>query len=591
MIEELSNAYSNQPVILLAHCKRGDQEALGIKIRLARLFQIEADAITANGHNGTYSFHIPGSYTTSFGNEYCATSQEFAATASTIIDSAVIQDTSGRALLDYTRNTILKMTDGQPTAAPLSLFYANFYDNTAHAMNDSFGIGRLYYCVHKELSVVSNNIAAIAVARNIPTKSDRKYWESYYTTGGAVGDNTYVHGIKRAPGGTLVKMTSLGLKIRFPTSLYSVISSSRDRAAQYGNAIDSALKLISTAKPLLQNSLSVGLSGGRDSRFVTALALQSDLDFQSFTAVPPDLEADIAEQLHDKSRKHFRWERRDNRLKAKSGKPPTQLSPILERAADWFEFTGGDNWPTFMRKNSPRRKPIPVRSMALSGAFGDFARGHYYTKNEVISRDPETAINRMQSSFLKMRHLAPAEIRESGVDQFKATFDEMADHGITGFYALDGSFLVNRMRRQFPHPGPNTLIPMLSTSMVADVFWDDPASKLNGDALREMTNKLVPEWSSVPYFHEAAVGSDPAVTNKVTIQPTYWEVDRDDFLASVEYSVKKNDFFDLSTAAVEQAIVDLPGGRTRTNSFFETVFWHAGFNSLLDRINTVVSDG
>src|SRR5699024_8668943 len=231
-------------------------------------------------------------------------------------------------------------------------------------------------------------------------------------------------------------MTSLGLNIRFPASLYSVISRSRDRASEYGNAIDSALELISTAKPVLQNSLSVGLSGGRDSRFVTALALQSDLDFQSFTAVPPDLEADIAEQLHERSRKHFRWERRDNRLKAKSGKPPVQLSPILERSEAWFEFTGGDNWPTFMRKNAPRRKPIPIRSMALSGAFADFARGHYYTKNEVLSGAPATAINPAHNSFPKGRHLAPPDIRESGVEPFRTTFDEMADYGITGFYSL-----------------------------------------------------------------------------------------------------------------------------------------------------------
>lgn len=590
MTEEFANAYSNQPVILIARCERGEGQAFGIKRRMAKFFQVGSDAITMKGTNGIYCFHIPGSYTTGFGMEHHSTDYEFAGTSSPIIDRSILQDRSGQALLDYSRKAIIDLNGGKPTQTPLSLFYSYFCEGEAYGMNDSFGIGRLYYCVHNDLSAISNNIAAIAVARNLRSTSDREFWQSYYVTGGAVGEKTYIKDIKRAPGGTLIKVTNHGLKIRFPGSLETVILQSKDRSAEYDNAVNSALELISTARPLFQESLGIGLSGGRDSRFVTALALHSDLEFQSFTAVPPDLEADIAQQLHEKSHRSFKWEIRDRRLQATAGKPPPELTPILRRAADWFEFTGGDNWPTFMRKNAPRRTPIQLRSMSLSGAFGDFTRGHYYSNNEVAAGNPESAIRRMQNSFLKMRRLLPVEEREGGVRQFAETFNEMADHGITGFHSLDYSFLVNRMRRQLPHPGPNVLLPMLTTSMVQEVFWAEPSSKLNANGLREMTNKLVPEWSNVPYFHEAAIGTDPKVTNKVTIQPTYWEVDRDDFFSSVEYGVEVNDYFDLPTDAVDHEIANLPEGRNRANTFFEVIFWHAGSTELLNRINSVVSN-
>lgn len=590
MTEEFSNAYSNQPVILIAHCRGGEKQALRIKRRMSDFFQVGTGAITLTGSKAVHCFHIPGTYTTGFGVEHHSTDREFAGTSSTIIDSSILQDPTGGALLDYSREAIRSVTRGTPLQPPLSLFYSNFNEGEAYGMNDSFGIGRLYYCVQNNVSVISNNIAAAAIARNIQATADSKFWQSFYTTGGAVGNSTYIKDIKRAPGGTLIKVTDHGLKIRFPASLESVVLDSKDRPANYDNAINSALEMISTARPLFQQSLGIGLSGGRDSRFVTGLALHSNLDFQSFTAVPPDLEADIARELHAKSNISFSWEVRDRRLKGAPGKAPVPLTPILQRAADWFEFTGGDNWPTFMRKNAPRRKPIRLRSMALSGAFGDYTRGHYYTDREVLAENSESAIGRMKNSFLKTRRLLPAEVKEGGVHQLAETFNEMADYGITGFRSLDYSFLVNRMRRQFPHPGPSVLLPMLTTSMVQEVFWGDPSSKLNANAVREMTNKLVPEWSDVPYFHEAAIGTDPNVTNKVTIQPTYWEVDRDDFLASIDYGVDINDYFNLSTDAVVQEIDNLPEGRTRANSFFEVIFWHAGSTELLRRINSVVSN-
>lgn len=276
--------------------------------------------------------------------------------------------------------------------------------------------------------------------------------------------------------------------------------------------------------------------------------------------------------------------------KAPEGVKAPAPAPIIERAEAWFEFTGGDNWSTYVRRDPVRRTPIRLNTMALSGAFGDFTRGHYYTAMEVERNDAESAIRRFHRSFLAMRRFIPEDVRKRGANQIKATFDQMNEDGFDGFQSLDMSFLVNRMRRQLPHPAPNTLLPLLTPQMVSEIFWNDPMQKLNAQGLREMTNKLMPEWATVPYFHEAAIGTDPAVTNKVTIQPTYWEVNEADFLESVEYSLAANDFIHLDMDRVRQEITILPEGRNRTNVTFEYIFWHAGATALLRRINRAQSE-
>lgn len=588
-----NNAYSNQPVILLLRSDyHGDVEV--VRRRLATFFEVTLESVLVRGANGLYGFYLPGSYIPTFTPEVYWDSSSFTATASPILDPAVVSDPTGAALNNFAKNVHLASEANRTLPTPMSVFHADFDSGVAWALNDTFGLGRIYSTEEAGRAAVSNNIAAAALTRKSAAVPNNAYWDSYYTSGGAVGDMTYIREVSRAPGGSKIVLSRDRVTSTKPHSLESLLIASKDRAPDYSSPIEAATDLMDAAKPFFSENLSIGLSGGRDSRLVTALALKSRLDFKSFTAVPPMLEADIARQLHERSRDAFVWEVRDSSRRGSNDKPAEGIeapvpAPIIERAEAWFEFTGGDNWSTYVRKAPVRRTPIRLNTMALSGAFGDFTRGHYYTAMEAERNDPESAIRRFHRSFMSIRRFIPEEVRQRGTDQIKATFGQMNEKGFDGFQSLDLSFLVNRMRRQLPHPAPNTLLPLLTPQMVSEIFWNDPGQKLNAQGLREMTNKLMPEWSDVPYFHEAAVGTDPAVTNKVTIQPTYWEVDEADFLQSVEYSLAVNDFIHLDMDRVRQEIIDLPEGRNRTNVTFEYIFWHAGATALLRRISCAQS--
>lgn len=578
-------AYSNQPVILL-YSSLDPRASQDVHRRLATYFQMHQDAVKFVDSNGISAFFAPGAYLVDYGPACISDESSFVATASPVFDRGVASDASAALLSKYAEDVVKGRIGADELPTPMSLFRATFADGRGWASNDSFGMGRLYYVEGNDFAAVSNNIAALALSQPGRSEVDLDYWDAYYSSGGGVGRSTYVKGVSRARGGTVAQLYRGKLTLTESLPLESVLLRSRDRQPDYSAPVASALNMIDNAKPFFADKLGIGLSGGRDSRLVTALALHAGLNFTSFTAIPPELEGDIARKLNRASRIPFTWEQRDSRVSKRSAAAaPVELPPILERAENWFAFTGGDNWPTYVRKSHVRNRRIRLGSMALSGAFGDFTRGHYYTAKEAADGDSASAINRFYRGLTSSRKLIPVDVRERGAVLVKETFDEMRETGFSGFNALDLSFLVNRMRRQLPHPAPNTLLPMLTPQMLSEVFWNDPVQKLDASGLREMTSELMPEWSAIPYFHEAAVGTDPAVTNKVSIQPTYWEVDEADFMTSVEQSLRVNEYFDISMDSVRSEIADLPEGRNRTNTTFEFMFWHAGGSSLLARVN------
>lgn len=582
-------AYSNQAVILLLSSDKPQAYEI-TRRRLSRLFGVPHKSVRSSEASGICAYFIPGSYKDDFSPAIVSDESQFIASATPIFDHGIAGDATGERLADFTKRVFSSTTEHSNLPIPLSLFYAHFSSRHGYAVNDTFGMGRLYVNQGSGQAAASNNIAAVAVALDGKSEADLDFWDSYYTSGGGVGDKTYVSGVKRAPGGSTVHLAEGRVSVESTHSLESLLLESRDREPDYRLPVEAATRLMESAKPYFSDSLGIGLSGGRDSRLVTALALHAGLTFKSFTAVPPMLEADIARQLHKASTIPFDWEIRDSSQKTLDAKRTAEtkiaeLPPILERAESWFAFTGGDNWATHMRQAPVRRTPIPLRNMAPSGAFGDFTRGHYYTEKEAASDDHASAIARFHRSFVSIRKFIPTGIRVRGAAQIKETFDRMESAGIQGFSSLEFSFLVNRMRRQLPHPAPNTLLPMLTPQMLSEVFWNNPLKKLDAHGLRVMTSELMPEWSAVPYFHEAAVGTDPNVTNKVSIRPTYWEIDEGDFLESVEHSLKVNDYFHLDMDDVRKEITELPEGRNRTNTTFEFIFWHAGATALLDRVN------
>ncbi|PRQ10484.1 hypothetical protein C1Y63_11140 [Corynebacterium sp. 13CS0277] len=262
-------------------------------------------------------------------------------------------------------------------------------------------------------------------------------------------------------------------------------------------------------------------------------------------------------------------------------------TPLLDRALAWFQYSGGDCWSTFMRYAIPEAKRAGAGRRGASGAHGDFTRGHYYLAKEAEAQNPTPALHRYVNNCIRYRRFLPEELRREGRRaHMEELFNNLAD-GFDGFYALDFAFINTRMRRSLPTTPSNVIPPIASPAMAATVFWQDPREKESSAVIRKMTNMMVPEWADVPYFHELAVGTDPNVTNKVTLKPAFWEINHSAFLDACEEALPESGITWTGPEAVEKELRDLPEGRNRTNSMFETIFWRWGAAETARNINAI----
>jgi hypothetical protein len=336
----------------------------------------------------------------------------------------------------------------------------------------------------------------------------------------------------------------------------------------------------------------LGISGGRDSRFVAAVAIDSGLDFRAHTYVPPTLEAEIARQLHERLGGAYPWQEivvNPGTIRQDAGEPQSPeeaADPILARADAWFSYSGGDNWSSLIKSNAPRPRTVAA-PIALSGSHGDLTRGHYYDRRDLEADDPAVPLRRFIDSFTRYRGILPAHLRARGAQLVSNTLLEFMIEGMTGYYALDYTYLCHRVRRQFPPVVSSVILPMLTPEMTLATFWRTPREKATAAVVRQLTARLVPPWGGVPYYHEAAEGTDPAVTNKVSVQETYWETDAADFYASMEVALEETNFSGISMDDVQREIKLLPEGRNRTNQTFEFIFWHCAAVRTLARVNRI----
>ncbi|WP_157109013.1 hypothetical protein [Corynebacterium aquilae] len=417
-------------------------------------------------------------------------------------------------------------------AGPISYLIHKKSQQVIYAINDCFGVGSLYVLdVPGQVPAVSSSIEALALLwRGSCTESD-EYWSSLQAMGYPAGNYTAINGITTVPPGAMVTLTPDLFRVRVGHSIKERLLAVKNERPDYEVAVQAAQRALADCVEGAEEPLLIGLSGGRDSRFVTAAAVTSGVDFEAFTFVPPELEGEIAQKLVKSAGLEDRWStsreiRKDGPTSTRGALMPD--TPILPRAAAWFRHVGGDCWSTFMRYGIEPPVRIGEARRNASGALGDFTRGHYYLAQEAEGGDASRALHRYVDKCMKYRSLLPNELREKGrAIHVEDLFNVLAD-GFSGFYALDFKYMNSRMRRRPPTPPPNTVIPMATAAMACAVFWQDPKAKESGQPLRDMTNQMIPEWSEVPYFHELAVGTDPSLTNKVTLKPAYWEINKDE---------------------------------------------------------------
>lgn len=579
--------------IFLGMRRRSTAQADAVQHRLGSLFQVSEKAIARLDGATTVSYFVAGE-PDPFRRSWCYQDDtSLSASAHPILTPDVLGDASGKSIRTFVRKLRHDSTELETLAPPVSYLHHNAIRDTIVAANDLLGLGRLYHVGSTGDCILSNSVLAAAVALEHDAVQDDKYWEAYYLTGGGLGSTTSVQEVTLAPPGSVVSISGRGLVLRQQHSVERLLRETKEAAPDLDDPVDAARRVVELARPFLPTGVPLGLSGGVDSRFVAALAIDLGLDFRARTYLPPSLEGEIARQLHERSSGAYPWRAvvvnpGTVRQDARAPQQPDQAAePILARAEAWFSYLGGDHWSSLIRSNAPRRRTAAA-PLALSGSHGDFNRAHYYSKRDLeASQDPAVPLKRFLHSFTRYRAILSPDLRARGAQLVRDALLDSMVQGMTGYYALDHSYLSHRVRRQFPPIVPSVVLPMLTPDMVLATFWRDPVEKATARVVRELTTRLVPAWEGVPYYHEAAEGTDPLLTNKVSVQTTYWEADAEDFWASVEVALADTHFSGVTLAAARREVSSLPEGRNRTNQTFEFLFWHYAAVRALAQVNRI----
>jgi len=578
--------------IFLGMQRHSAERATAIQRRLSSLFGVSPDAIARLDGAATVSYFVPGE-PDPFRDHWCyKDNASLSASAHPIRTPEVLGDPSGKSLRQFVQNLRHHSTELERIAPPVSYLHHNAIRDTIVAANDLMGIGRLYYVRSDGGSALSNSVLAAAMTLEDDARQDDEFWAAYYVTGGALNATSYVRGVTLAPPGSIASISEGQLVLRQQHPVDRLLHETREQPRDVDCALSAARRLVDVVRPYLGPDTRLPISGGRDSRFVAAVAIDSGLDFRAQTYVPPNLEGKIAKQLHDRSAVAYPWQevvvnpgtvRQDAGEPQPLGEPP---DPILARADAWFSYFGGDHWSSLIRSNAPGRRTVAA-PLALSGSHGDLTRGHYYGPRDLAGAGPAIPLRRFLHSFTQYRAILPADLRTRGAQLMSNTLLEFMVGGMTGYYALDYAYLCHRVRRQFPPVVSSVILPMLTPEMTLATFWRTPSEKATAAVVRELTARLVPAWKEVPYYHEAAEGTQAGLTNKVSVQQTYWETDGADFYASIEVALEETSFSGITMDDVRREIGLLPEGRNRTNQTFEFIFWHCAAVRALDRVNRI----
>jgi hypothetical protein len=252
----------------------------------------------------------------------------------------------------------------------------------------------------------------------------------------------------------------------------------------------------------------VDLSGGRDSRVVAAafLAAGVDLKLNSYDAVPGEL--DVAESLVQSLRTPVQH--------VVSRKTPARPQPLelVDQALSWHRYSEGLR-PADYLFHTPPTTLAGVNHLAISGAGGEIAHGHFYPP-DVLQLDALALPDKLHafSNHLQSRLTAAAGPSEPAramvAEQIDRVLRTAVDAGIENATMLDYFYVVERLRRSGT-TGERTGVvsPLLIRPFVRAAFALDPAQRIDNALHRELVRRLVPEWADIPFFQP-----NPAVSTR-----------------------------------------------------------------------------
>ena len=389
-------------------------------------------------------------------------------------------------------------------------------------MTDALGLGNLYQLRFPDGWVWSNRPAAAVLFAGIRATADLIGWRTFAASSWFMGDRTPFEHVYVVPAGAQVGYERpsghFESRIDFLAN-WTVGQGGRPLDPERLDEVSEGLKQIARSLQRMRPApITIGLSGGRDSRLVAGAFLAAGVEMGLYTKSALPKEADISRQLvaalPDKLSHRID---EGQAIAAGAAGASSDAPPTLERTMGWHRIGEGLRPAALM----PTPPPTGLRysdTIWAMGAFGEI--GHRVYRLGDLSDFEHLSFGRRFDLFVErlIKRLAQSgvssqaneaaawELRKALMDAARAGID---DHKVVNYW-----YASERLRRWGSmEDRADIATPLLIPEFFRSCFELTDEQREQVELHRALTARLVPEWAEIPYYRRDQVKE---------VMPAWW---------------------------------------------------------------------
>ncbi|WP_328464914.1 hypothetical protein OHA21_42120 [Actinoplanes sp. NBC_00393] len=380
-------------------------------------------------------------------------------------------------------------------------------DQRFAVQQDWIGMCRLFTGTADGITAFCSRPGLLAAFLHGSVEPDLDAWGSYAVCGNFGGDYSPVRGARLLrPGERVTGQRRAGGGWDLVTeNRYSVddvvlagyAGQGRPLAESLDLAAESIVHTAGSISELFTDPISMGLSGGKDSRLIAASLIAAGrlprLSTNEDTVAEGEVACELVRILREK-----RGMEVEHRL-FKSGAPANVLKSGLRERTERLQRLYDYQFPaTFLVRAAVRdRLGDDAPAARFSGAAGELSSGYWYPADG--SRTPEEeALARLMGAVSKDLVAESAYAAEH--QRITGLLDHAKEIGLSGLHLIDYIYLVERVRRWYTSAySIGSVTPFLSPGFVAATFGLTAEQKRERLLHNGLIARLVPEWAEVPF--------------------------------------------------------------------------------------------
>ncbi|HYX78913.1 MAG TPA: hypothetical protein VE727_06095 [Solirubrobacterales bacterium] len=395
-------------------------------------------------------------------------------------------------------------------------------------VNDFLGVGRIYEMRFAPPAapgtpgfdapgyVWSNRLGALPIFAGAEPEPDRRGWELFAAAGWFIGDATPIRGTSKVGPGTAITVRAgaggAGAHVtRHPTGVAGELVTPHE--VYFRGAVDEAARqatgLARDLARVFDEPATVDLSGGRDSRISAAAAVAAEIGCRFATGDQEPGEVEIARRLVEAAPRRL-----EHRITRPEADPDDD--DLRERVRAIHLVHDGMRDPQDIRR--PMSLPLPIEPMrpTMSGQGGEIAHGFYYPSPKKLAevRDGGEAglADRLEQAARQKHSAAHRDAYRAYRREVELALDAGRQRGLAGPSLLDYFYLLHRLPYRSGLGARSGRYSACATPAFVRAAFDlTPEQRLEGKLHLELIDRLVPQWTGVPFFEPNDAGPLPEI--------------------------------------------------------------------------------